>query len=243
MNVNIGKVELQKMEEIEVTRDEFCKAHWDYYMLLEEDFLTTRRYITFDLGDNAIYSGQDVLNPQNSRCYSIEFIKQYQAICSEVDVLMKSICKEFERSAENMGEYTKIILEKWPNIKNQVIIVDDSIELIPFLNWKAGEEYRSPDWWSPYNKVKHARLDNIPSANLKNVINALGGLDILENYFVKNLADRDNQGKGENEDFIKDVPNDCSKLFSMKNWNTLDRVLGKNSYIMNAREIRQICQL
>ena len=81
-------------------------------MLLEEDFLTTRRYITFDLGDNAIYSGDDVLNPQNSKCYSIEYIKQYQAICSEVDVLMKSICNEFGYSADNMKMYTKKILEK-----------------------------------------------------------------------------------------------------------------------------------
>ena len=62
-----------------MNREEFCRAHWDYYMLLEEDFLSTRRYITFDLGDNAIYSEQEVSNPQNSRCYSIEYIKQYRA--------------------------------------------------------------------------------------------------------------------------------------------------------------------
>lgn len=206
-------------------------------MLLEEDFLTTRRYITFDLGDNAIYSGDDVLNPQNSKCYSIEYIKQYQAICSEVDVLMKSICNEFGYSADNMKMYTKKILEKWPNIINQRIAIDDRVELKPFINWKSGEDYQSPDWWKPYNDVKHQRLDNFQSANLKNVINALGGLYILENYFVKILADKENEGKSDNEEYIKDVPNDCSKIFCMKDWNTLDTVISKNSYIMNNRDI------
>lgn len=220
-----------------MNREEFCRAHWDYYMLLEEDFLSTRRYITFDLGDNAIYSEQEVSNPQNSRCYSIEYIKQYQAICSEVDVLMKSICNELGHSVDKMNMYTEVILEKWPNIVNQRIVIDDRVELIPFTNWKSGEDYQSPDWWTPYNKVKHQRLDNFQSANLKNVINALGGLYILGNYFVKYLADKENQGKSDNEEYIKDVPNDCSKIFCMKNWNTLDTVIGKNSYFANERDM------
>ena len=31
---------------------------------------------------------------ENSNVYSIEYIKQYQAIVSEIDVLLKEICKE-----------------------------------------------------------------------------------------------------------------------------------------------------
>lgn len=33
-----------------MTRDEFCKYHWNYYMALEKDFLGIERYLTFDLG-------------------------------------------------------------------------------------------------------------------------------------------------------------------------------------------------
>ena len=38
-----------------MTRDEFCKYHWNYYMALEKDFLGIERYLTFDLGDNNSY--------------------------------------------------------------------------------------------------------------------------------------------------------------------------------------------
>lgn len=34
----------------------------------------------------------------------------------------------------------------------------------------------------------HARLENLRMANLKNVLNALSGLYVLENYFVKYIG-------------------------------------------------------
>lgn len=222
-----------------MTRDEFCKLHWNYYMLLEKDFLSTERYVTFDLGDNNLYDGPECQNPENSLLYSIEYIKQYQAICSEVDVLMKSICAEFGHNANDMRQYTSIILAQWEGIVNQKVRVNDEFEIIPFQNWNV-DEYKSPDWWSPYNKVKHERLDHAKDANLKNVINALGGLYILNQYLVKYIADRDNQGKELNDDFVLDVPNDISKLFEMTNWTTVDTVIGRDSYTMSNRDIEKI---
>ena len=45
-----------------------------------------------------------------------------------------------------------------------------------FSHWSAAPNYKSPDWWSPYNKVKHDRLLYYKDANLKNVLNALAAL-------------------------------------------------------------------
>lgn len=59
----------------------------------------------------------------------------------------------------------------------------------PFKNWSPNPAYNSPDWWSPYNRVKHERLENFRDANLKNVANALAGLYILESYLVKFIGD------------------------------------------------------
>lgn len=74
-------------------RDKFCSVFWRYYLALEKDFMETERFVSFDLGDNYLYSvdGNDL---ENSNVYSIEYIKQYQAIVSEIDVLLKEICKE-----------------------------------------------------------------------------------------------------------------------------------------------------
>ena len=190
-----------------MNRDEFCKYHWEYYLVLEKDFLETERYISFDLGDNYLYDDRETTNIGNSMTFSNEYIKQYQTICSEIDVVMKSICNELGNSSAD-------------NIKGQ-----------PFMNWKDEPNYKSPDWWKPYNKVKHERIDYYKMANLKNVLNSLAGLFILENYFIKYIGDRDND---------MDVPNDISKMFKMINFDTREEVVGKNSYVTSDGDIADL---
>ena len=82
-----------------MNRNEFCKYHWDYYLVLEKDFLRTEQYVSFDLGENYNYNNTEPNNKGNSLTFSNEYIKQYQAICSEVDVILKSICKEFDNGS------------------------------------------------------------------------------------------------------------------------------------------------
>lgn len=105
------------------------------------------------------------------------------------------------------------------------------VVLQPFSNWSAVPNYKSPDWWSPYNKVKHDRLLNYKEANLKNVLNALAALYTLEQYFVKYIGDRDGE---------YDVPNDVSQLFEMVNYVTKNTVVAKDSYLTTEEEIRSL---
>ena len=67
------------MEPTMISRDEFLRRYWDYYLLLEKDFLDTERYLSIDA--------------VNFNAFSNEYIKQYQTICSEIDVIAKSFCK------------------------------------------------------------------------------------------------------------------------------------------------------
>ena len=216
-----------------MTREEFCKCHWEYYLVLEKDFLKTEPYVSFELGDNYLYNSDSVENPENSLTFSNEYIKQYQAICSEIDVILKSICKELgDVSSRDMLRYTNTILTNWNSIKMQKVKMK-TIELQPFLNWEKEPSYTAPDWWQPYNKVKHERLLNYREANLKNVVNALAGLYVLENYFVKFIGDRDHE---------IDVPNDVSKLFEMIDYETKNTVLGKDSYLATTKDIDKMFQ-
>lgn len=219
-----------------MTREEFCVAHWDYYMVLEKDFLETERYLTIELGDNYLYdTGAIPSDPANSLAFSVEFIKQYQAICSEVDVIMKSICTMLgNANANTMPQYTSTIFAspKWSNIGNQKVQIKE-IELHPFKNW-AANPYNPPAWWPLYNDVKHKRLSNLREANLKNVVNALAGLYVLENYFVKYIA-------GETGDIdVIDVPSDKSYLFQMINWKTIWTVSGKDEYAIPEHAIKKM---
>ena len=84
-----------------MNRDEFCKLHWSYYLVLEKDFLDTERYISFEFGDNYLYDSHQIIDYGNSNTFSNEFVKQYQAICSEIDVILKSICKELGNTVAN----------------------------------------------------------------------------------------------------------------------------------------------
>ena len=214
-----------------MNRKEFCKHHWEYYLVLEKDFLQSERYISFDLGENYLYDNMEHSNIGNSLTFSNEYIKQYQAICSEVDVILKSICKELDNPNANRMDigYTPAIFTKWPSIQTQKVRFRD-IELQPLSNW-TNIPYHSPNWWSPYNDVKHERIDNYKSANLKNVLNALAGLFILENYFVKYIGDRDND---------MDVPNDISSIFEMLDFETRETVIGRDMYNITEQDILEL---
>lgn len=206
-----------------MTRDDFLRHHWDYYIVLENDFSEIERYVAFDLGDNYLYTNSvSPSNLANSLCFSNEFIKQFQAICSEIDVLMKSICQEItgNSSAGKMPEYTKIVLTKWPKIENQKVRFK-RLELQPFLGWKIHPEYISPQWWPHYNDVKHNRLADYKKANLKNTVNSLAALYVLERYFVKFIGDRDVE-LGSDRGF--DIPDSSSKLFGMVDFKTREEV-------------------
>lgn len=217
-----------------MTRNEFCKSHWNYYMVLEKDFLNTERYLSFDLGDNYLYDGNSPTDLANSKAFSVEYIKQYLAICSEIDVILKSICGELgDVASDTMLAYTSTILGNsfWQNIINQRVMFYD-MELCPFANWSTNP-HNSPDWWSPYNGVKHKRLKNEKEANLKNVVNSLAGLFALENYLVKYIDNKITPTDLANID----VPDDKSKAFEMLNWKTRWSVIGHNTYDIPEHEI------
>lgn len=172
------------------------KSYWNYYLELEEQFLNTRRYVNFE--------------ENNFKTYSNEFIKLLQGICSEIDV----IAKEIVELKKGKGKFNSI--QKWgyeiqkliPNIDTINLRFDNTFEIIPWNKWRyeykktkkgnmsisLAEKMETPDWWIAYNKVKHERTSknkvgtyNYERANLKNIIYALGGLYILEQYFLNEI--------------------------------------------------------
>lgn len=232
-----------------MTRDEFCKICWNYFRVLESDMLAIERFVEFDLGDNSLYDEHTVSDVGNSNCFSNEFVKQYLAICSEVDVILKAICREInsQSTAGNMPEYTTEILQQtmWSELPRQIVEVKSSgIVLNPFFNWSFCP-YCAPKWFKMYNYVKHNRQNYYKHANLKNTLNALAGLYLLEIYFVKYIADKNNKISKENHTWmvstdVYDVPNDVSKLFTAVNFETEHTVVGYDSYITTFDEIDEL---
>lgn len=141
--------------------------HWDYYIALENDIKELSRYIEFD--------------ESNFQAHSIELTRLLLTASSEVDVVVKELCKLIEPNskAENINDYKKVITEKLPAIINTGIICPlYGLFLTPWSNWTGDG---NPEWWRSYNKVKHERNNNYKSASLKNVLNSVAGL------FVSNV--------------------------------------------------------
>ena len=145
--------------------------HWNYFIALESDLAQVSRYIEF--------------NTKNFRTYSIELAHLLLATSSEVDVIAKGICKYLDPAtrAENIFDYRTIIKQNLPEFaKETTYIPRFDLTLRPWSNWIRN---KSPLWWQSYNNVKHERSEHFQDANLKNVLNSMGGLLIAVFYFYK----------------------------------------------------------
>ena len=177
--------------------EQFIKSYWNYFLELEEQFLETRRYVDFDVA--------------NEKTYSVEYLKLYQAVCSEIDVVAKEIASVMNPNfkidnSTNITKWGYEIQQQFPNIKLEKVIFNSSTKIIPFDNWeyewtitKAGkkrlklsEGCKTPIWWKNYNEVKHQRIGlvtgtkNFQLANQRNLVSAFSALFLLEDLFINN---------------------------------------------------------
>lgn len=145
--------------------------YWEYFLALEDDLIRAGRYVEFD--------------DRNLEVFSIEFARILLAGSSEVDVVAKALCNKIDKSkkAENIQQYRKIIVGRFPNFsKLEIEIPRYSMVHSPWKEWIAG---KTPSWWGNYNKVKHQRADFFHKATLKNALGAVCGLFALLLYYYK----------------------------------------------------------
>ena len=198
----------QVQDDLQIRR--FIHNFWDYYCELENDFLVTRKYVSF--------------SELNYSTFSLEYLKLFQAVCSEIDVLGKTIASTVDINFKPKDKQNNIY--KWwhaiqdlplINSSSKNFILSDStciflneMNLTPWNSFKTerrldkrGRNYiravdRSvPSWWTAYNNVKHSRISlndnqnddiNFAKANLKNLINAFAGLYLLEIFYLSLLS-------------------------------------------------------
>lgn len=194
---------------------DFVRVFWRYYKELEDEFLHTSRYVE--------------IHKDNFYTYSIEYLKLFQAVCSEIDVLGKVIANEINPDFKDKMGHNIQFIDWWRQIHNlsvdfrsqagnvksieesEVMLLDE-IRLEPWSECNQGANKHFL-WWDDYNSVKHARMtlvkkgdsekENYTKANLGNVCNAFSGLYIMENAYMQLV--------GPEEDLEKFA--DYSKLF------------------------------
>jgi hypothetical protein len=190
-----------------VIKIDFINRYWNYYLLIEEEFLNTQKFVEID--------------ELNFDAFSNTYMRFLLTIGSEVDVVMNMFRKQLIGNSTNgnIGECATTITEQYNNFYQQNIIVKNSnIRLIPWDNWTSST---SPFWWRIYNKVKHERTNIDPIsgtyyyklANQKHVVYSLSALFQLLMYSLKRIAE--DEGLTHNAD---KVPQPQSKLFKVVEW-------------------------
>lgn len=165
------------------------QEYFNYYLELEKDFFLTEPYVTIE--------------KDNFATFSIQYNRIYQSICSEIDSLLKVLCRQLDGKckADKLSTYCKVIQESFPHFNSEIVYFYKSrIELQPWKEWTAE---KAPLWWTMYNKVKHHRVEinketekpYYQYANLENVLNALAALYIVEEYYIYSLNSGDETGK------------------------------------------------
>lgn len=144
--------------------------NWNYYLALERALSSTFNYVECCI--------------DNYKTYSIEFEKIYLSICAEFDSVfkdyaaMKSMAKRpnnievafnLLNSSNSLG-FTKLSVQ---------VLADQGHQLQPLNDWSNGR-YKKLEWWGNYNEVKHDRASFFINANLKNCLNSLAALFLIE---------------------------------------------------------------
>jgi hypothetical protein len=156
-------------------KEGFKFLHWNYFLVLESDLEQLSKYIEFA--------------DSNFKTYSQKLAHLLLAAGSEVDVVLKGICKKIDSQFknENIECYRELINSEFPKLHElNVRLPRYGLEISPWDNWKNN---KTPKWWRDYNQVKHNRDEYFSKANLWNAIASMAGLFLAVLYFYKEEAE------------------------------------------------------
>jgi hypothetical protein len=142
-------------------------THWVFFETIDEDLHAYSRYLEF--------------HDKNFSAFSINFVRLYLSICSEVDVVAKMICSSSDTLPKrpNIEDYRKIIIGRHPDFGSiRVTIRPMQLIIRPWGEWYDTKDL-NPEWWNGYNAVKHHRDKSYYLANLQNVLHSAAGLLVL----------------------------------------------------------------
>lgn len=95
------------------------REYWDYYLELEDDFLATRKYVAF--------------YKSNFSVFSMEYLKLFQAVCSEIDVVGKAMAAMANPDFEPKKKGNNI-LKWWFEIQDSYLFFHSASDAISGTN-------------------------------------------------------------------------------------------------------------
>lgn len=159
------------------------EMYWRYYISIEEMLRKTSQYVS--------------PSKENKKTYSDEFAKIILLSCSEIDSILKLLCKLnniiHDDKKYNMNIYAEAIdkirrvrelaycPELYTSVNEKVLVV------YPFQKLNKTKPYAGLDWWRDYQKIKHNRIENAECGNLYNAVSAVAAHLILVRALIEFL--------------------------------------------------------
>ena len=176
---------------------------WHTYKYLEDQLLNTSRYITLSREKNAETWSEELASLLILTGSAIDTFFREMKTCPYLqnEDSFKNVDERVKKREESgkgspfwdindFRDAFNPFYEFHENLIQAPFGLDNYGELKPFEKFSKKEEV--PSWWTNYNHVKHDYYKNIKEANLDSVINAQGGLLILnslhkcsQEYFIK----------------------------------------------------------
>lgn len=164
-----------------------CNPFWLHYLSLEKSLLEISEYIA--------------ITKDNYQCYSFKNMQLFYAVCSEIDSIFKHIRRNLGLEGTGKGNINiedniTMLDDSFPVVRDTLVVTNINgctLETQPFKRLfadyidKAKAQKKEKSWWQQYNAVKHQRLNNFDKANLKNILESLSALHILNLTYALSL--------------------------------------------------------
>ena len=169
------------------------EVYWSYYCIIEKMFINTIQYVSPSI--------------TNKKTYSDEYAKIILLCGSEIDSILKLICKLKRIKPQgrdySMNDYS-LMIDNEEAIKLQsycpecmTTTKEKFLVSSPFKDIKTGIQYSGLDWWKNYQSLKHNRMKNAKKGNLQTTVNLLTAHYILIRHLINYL------GKNYGIDYVK----------------------------------------
>lgn len=209
-----------------ITRRQFVRTHWNQYLICEGDFIRLLEYV-------------DLRGANKGTC-SNRIIVQLVTVCSLIDSTLREM---FDLSlSSGLNSMSKQLMAEGSFSHTTEVTVllslEEGMKVAPWSSLGLRGKKAIPDWWSAYNNLKHNRFQHYHEGTLRNLLNALSGLYIVEMLYAKKVGDYWYGKNGKRtSDETRDVPNDVSRAFEIEGWRTRDHVIGYEAYLMNSDDL------
>jgi hypothetical protein len=150
-------------------QDPDLQAHWDYFIALDEDLWTLRRYIAFE--------------GANLGTYSIECHRIIQMAALETEAVLYQICRLRSGTCQNSSGRTRPFREFLEHLRDS--LEEHGLELgkirVRYIGSLEVQPFPSSDpsalpWWDAYTALKHRRHQALQKATLRHALQAVGAL-------------------------------------------------------------------